>query len=504
MELRTWLMFPASTLLIGCAGLLGSGNRTVILHSDPEGATVFVNGNERGTTPWNYTYEPDDGDLVEVEFRMPGHLSNKLTINPTMKNGILFLEAMLFHIPYIVDHDNPAMYRIDRSETTVRMVKELPTDIPARMAPLSGVLVALGERPELGRLNGKVVRHDKDSPLRVLDHPEQLGTSMVMGFRDTWLDVKSVRKGTTKGDEAIQRAKMHLEPSVKDLRMDIKESKGRAQGKLDLEVLWRFYSSSRSDSVIWEETTRTTHYANGGRLDELVGDAAREAARSLAGNRVLAERLAERYGAGLTASKGGNVLLTRPVPIGFTGRKDMISALVKGVVTISMDKGHGSGFVISNDGYILTNEHVVEGESLVKVKFEQGFSLDGQVVKFNKDFDLALIKVQATDLPALSIGHDDQLMLGEELFAIGTPLDTELGQSVSRGVLSGRRSIEGRSYLQTDVSINPGNSGGPLIDETGKVVGVTTLKISGKGLEGLGFGVPISQALEMLNISFVK
>ena len=94
-------------------------------------------------------------------------------------------------------------------------------------------------------------------------------------------------------------------------------------------------------------------------------------------------------------------------------------------------------------------------------------------------------------------------MLGEEIFAIGTPMEAALSQSVSRGILSGRRDIEGRSLLQTDVSINPGNSGGPLIDENGLVVGVATLKISGKGLEGLGFGVPMSQALEMLNISFL-
>ena len=146
---------------------------------------------------------------------------------------------------------------------------------------------------------------------------------------------------------------------------------------------------------------------------------------------------------------------------------------------------------------------MVGDESLVKVKFEQGFTLDAQVVKTNRDFDLALLKVQATDLPALNLGDDKGLMLGEEIFAIGTPMEAALSQSVSRGILSGRRDIEGRSLLQTDVSINPGNSGGPLIDENGLVVGVATLKISGKGLEGLGFGVPMSQALEMLNISFL-
>ncbi len=107
-------------------------------------------------------------------------------------------------------------------------------------------------------------------------------------------------------------------------------------------------------------------------------------------------------------------------------------------------------------------------------------------------------------MPALSIGDDANLQLGEELFAIGTPLDEKLGQTVTRGIMSGRREFEGRSFIQTDVSINPGNSGGPLIDETGKVVGVATLKISETGVQGIGFGVPMSKAIEMLNIEFLK
>jgi serine protease Do len=145
---------------------------------------------------------------------------------------------------------------------------------------------------------------------------------------------------------------------------------------------------------------------------------------------------------------------------------------------------------------------VVEDEGTVKVRFEQGFTLDGQVTKVNRDFDVALVKVAGNDLPALSIGDDAALQLGEELFAIGTPLDKELGQTVTRGIMSGRREFEGRSFLQTDVSINAGNSGGPLIDETGKVVGVATLKIVETGVQGIGFGVPVSKALEMLNIGF--
>lgn len=146
---------------------------------------------------------------------------------------------------------------------------------------------------------------------------------------------------------------------------------------------------------------------------------------------------------------------------------------------------------------------MVETDAEVKVRFAQGFTLQATVLKANGDHDLALLKAEVTDVPALTTGDDGALLIGEELFAIGTPLDKEFGQSVSRGILSGKRTIEGRELLQTDVSINPGNSGGPLVDMNGLVVGVATAKIAGHGLEGLGFGIPIHTALEMLNIRLV-
>jgi len=103
----------------------------------------------------------------------------------------------------------------------------------------------------------------------------------------------------------------------------------------------------------------------------------------------------------------------------------------------------------------------------------------------------------------MALGDDAQLLIGEELFAIGTPLDEQLGQSVTRGIMSGRREFQGRSFLQTDVSINPGNSGGPIVDENGKVVGVATLKIAEEGVQGIGFAVPASKIVEMLNLHFL-
>ncbi len=487
-------------LLTGCASVLNKGKSNLTIHSDPSGAAVHVNGTERGATPFNYDYHPDDGKEVKIELRRNGYHAVDLYLKPERNSTVLFADAMLLHIPYLVDRKNPDLYGFPVPEFTVNMYKELPADPTRYLVPTPGLISEIGRDVRLGTYNGKVIKQDKDSPFRELAYADQIGSSVISGFRNSWLDARIVRKGTTKGDETLQRAKFYMQPVIKGIDAKLMGERSRVYGPVHLDMEWRFRSVGHGDSLLFSIPMNTVYHAAGVHYGQLLSDVLGHAARLLADNNELPGQLAVYYGERLKLTKGDAVHVAPPRPIVYNGRKEMLSALVKAVVTIKTNDGHGSGFLISNDGHLITNEHVVGDESLVKVQFEQGFTLDGQVIKVNRDFDLALVKVPASDLPALEIGNDAGLMLGEEIFAIGTPLDATLGQSVSRGILSGRREIEGRSFLQTDVSINPGNSGGPLIDEEGKVIGVATMKISGKGLEGLGFGVPISVALEMLNI----
>ncbi len=492
-------------LLSGCASILGgTGKQTLTLNSEPSGAAVHMNGTERGTTPFTYNYVAADGEELVFELRRPGYKAASVNIRPSRNNGILFADAMLLHIPYIVDKNNPKLYAMPTSEITLQLYKEFSEVAMRQALPISAVNSSVLNNTNLGKMQGKVMKLDKLSPFRDLLQPEILSGAVTSGLRDTWLDSKMARIGTSKGDETVQRAKMHMQPSIRSVQVDLRGERTSIYGPVELEMDWKIMSALAKDSVLLNIPQKTTYYANGDRVGDVINAAVTHAARLFAEHEGLQDQLAGFYGSGLALSKGSEVQMSAPTPIVFNTRREMIPALVRAVVTIQTDNGHGSGFLISNDGYLITNEHVLGSSANVKVKFEQGFTLDAQVVKVNKDFDLALVKVQATDLPALSIGDDKVLMLGEEIFAIGTPLDATLGQSVSRGVLSGRRELEGRFYLQTDVSINPGNSGGPFIDEDGKVVGVATMKISGKGLEGLGFGVPISVALKELNITIGK
>lgn len=164
-------------------------------------------------------------------------------------------------------------------------------------------------------------------------------------------------------------------------------------------------------------------------------------------------------------------------------------------------KGKGSGFIVSKDGYILTNNHVIEGADKITVSLADGRQLDAKIVGKDPTFDLAVIKVTAGNLPVLPLGDSDAVQVGEWVVAIGNPFG--LDHTVTVGVISAKnRSIRAGNvsfdgFLQTDAAINPGNSGGPLLDLDGKVVGINTAIIP--YAQGIGFAIPVNMAKSVID-----
>jgi S1-C subfamily serine protease len=163
-----------------------------------------------------------------------------------------------------------------------------------------------------------------------------------------------------------------------------------------------------------------------------------------------------------------------------------------------VEEGTGSGFIVDANGLILTNAHVVDGADQVSVLLKDGRRLKGKVLGADSVTDVAVVKVEATNLPTVSLGNSELLQPGEWAIAIGNPLG--LDNTVTAGIISatGRSSADigvgdrRVGFIQTDAAINPGNSGGPLLNEKGEVVGMNTAIIS--GAQGLGFAVPINTA----------
>jgi len=164
-------------------------------------------------------------------------------------------------------------------------------------------------------------------------------------------------------------------------------------------------------------------------------------------------------------------------------------------------RGLGSGFIIDNLGHILTNHHITAGSREIEVALTDGRAFEGRLVGSDPANDFAVVKIEAADLPAAELGDSNELKVGQTVIAIGNPFGLVGGPSVTVGVVSAlnRHILAERVYerlIQTDASINPGNSGGPLLDLTGKVVGINTANIP--GAQSIGFAIPVNTAKTVL------
>ena len=165
----------------------------------------------------------------------------------------------------------------------------------------------------------------------------------------------------------------------------------------------------------------------------------------------------------------------------------------------------GSGFILTKDGYIVTNHHVIADADSVKVTLYSGDTYDATVVGSDEDYDIAVLKIDAEDLQAVTLGDSSKLNVGDRVLAIGNPLG-ELTFSMSGGMVSSVNrtiNVDGTPFnmIQTDASINPGNSGGPLLNSYGEVVGIVSAKYSSysnESVEGLGFAIPINDVWAMI------
>lgn len=170
-------------------------------------------------------------------------------------------------------------------------------------------------------------------------------------------------------------------------------------------------------------------------------------------------------------------------------------------------EGIGSGFIINEDGYILTNYHVIKDASVVTVTLSDGRDVSAKVVNYDQNQDIAMLKIteEGIVVPGIvELGDSSVLKPGEQVLAIGTPLSKDFNQTLTGGYVSAvNRTVETSSgvqvnLIQTDAAINPGNSGGPLINTKGEVVGINTLKISDSEVEGIGFSIPINEVKDRI------
>lgn len=167
-------------------------------------------------------------------------------------------------------------------------------------------------------------------------------------------------------------------------------------------------------------------------------------------------------------------------------------------------EGVGSGVIFRNDGYIITNNHVIAGAKEIIVSLSDGNSVNGTLIGTDEMTDIAVVKVDVKDLPTAELGDSDEVVVGEPAIAIGNPMGLEFQGSVTVGVISAlNRTLELNdrrvTLFQTDAAISPGNSGGALVNADGEVIGINSAKLATTGVEGMGFAIPINTVKAIVN-----
>ena len=276
-------------------------------------------------------------------------------------------------------------------------------------------------------------------------------------------------------------------------------SNGDISGESTLKIDWQVYSRIKKQVVARISTTGEAKVDSGksGVAVKLLAEAFASNVRELATN----ASFREVFAAPKVVAQG----VLQPGQLSKINLADNLKApnrpiadAVGSVVTLQIGGASGSGVLVSDDGYVLTNEHVVGDASEVRVRWSDGIETLGQVIRVAKSRDIALVKTEARDRIPLAIKRG-AVSPGQRVFAIGTPLDKAFQGTVSSGIISANRTIDGLRYIQSDTNILPGSSGGALLDESGAVIGIAVSGYQKDGQAvGLNMFIPIGDAMDFL------
>ena len=330
-------------------------------------------------------------------------------------------------------------------------------------------------------------------------HTERLGAV----FHQALVDVGAAPEDDNLFADGPARADLQVAAAISDMRASICEQRGLGgyRGSLSMSVQWQVYDPAAQQLIGKFETHATgqTAQTTSGGVDGLFLAAFRANARDLMSDSGF-QRVLKRPSATTMAASASSVAPIQFTPA-LTAAPKTPPQAVASVVLVQTNDGHGSGFLISPDGYILTNHHVVGAAATVRVRWADGSEGPAQVLRSDRHRDIALLKVASPSGKALALKTALPAQ-GDVVFAVGAPLDPSLQGTLTRGIVSANRVRDGQPVIQSDVAVTHGNSGGPLLNEHGEVVGITDYRVEENGLGvGLNMFIPIEDALRALSIA---
>jgi hypothetical protein len=506
-NIEIFLLLAIAVIVSSCGTLFPGNSSIITIESDRGTANIIDNdGKIIATTPYTFTASKSENYSFVVSKK--GFMDKQLIIKPRVRTGVLFGDAMMLCLPCIIDIPNKAHLEFPRSSYKVDLEMDNSANREESMfdedlyVNINLAKVAFKEGQVLGKVNSSTIKYKEAKRYETTGHPDFYTDAVCSEFKNYHLN--SIKCGISKYEPQSrmlipQDKQPFIQVSVDSWTFGLTQKKKIYGGSGTMVTTWKVLDPANDMKVLHERKITTTLDAEEHQMRYFFSRLMQKSAAKFIEEDSLVAFIKNRNFITPETMKGETIELSKLTNPVFPKFKDLVNYSTKAVVTIKQKEGFGSGVIISNSGYILTNYHVIDEKGQVTVKLNTGITLTAKVIKTNTAADLALLKVDAQDLPALPFATGE-IEVGEEAVAIGTPGDLALEQTVSKGIVSGKRVIEGKKFLQTDVSINPGNSGGPLLNDQGQILGIITMKIIGKGLEGLGFALSTEEVIRLLNL----
>jgi len=356
------------------------------------------------------------------------------------------------------------------------------------------------DKQVIGKINKGKKSFSSRGMDRIVGFEGVMDLYVVEAFEKTYIDAveeRSLKKNTI----GIFIPKIIFLPIIKDLNFELKgKDLSSYAGKCSMECVWEIYTIADKQNPVARIPIQTVFQRPKGMNDYIMTPLLKEASRSIASIDTLKDFLYNLESDYLENTKGEIIHIQKSGYSNIEPEDNIIKQGIQAVVTINHDDVIGSGIIISSNGYIATNYHVVKDAEEINIRTNEKKEFKAEIIKTNPDFDLALLKIDTDSLPSLPFGDSDLIEIGDDVYAIGTPFSNRLSQSVSRGIISGIRTMSGIQLIQTDVPINQGNSGGALINNNGHIIGIPSWKINYYNTEGIGFCIPSNTIIEMLNL----
>ncbi len=503
------LLLAASMLFASCASILNGSHQKVKIHTG-ENDEVLVNNEEAEKKGDKYLLERDM-EPKQITIKREGYKSRNVTVMQYKKSPLYVLSwipfGILFFPPFM--DIGPKAYDYTRElELTDDMVSLPERDEEAKEIELESVSVDL----EAGNIRYRsfpsyknFIRTGGNTKTRISEDADEvkLENTVFSGLLNDLLREKGYIDTTERVLKNSYINNLLISASIEDYTFNyVISGYYMKMIYVDLTIKWKALDYYKSP--IYELQTETTSgqfaVLNTNKRDETIHEAIKDAMEygliEFMNAKKVGELLHDRSDLELEAS-----FEEIKLPAGSSFVSNLPEA-VQASVTIKGKNGHGSGFAVSSEGHIITNYHVVSDTTELRAIMNNGSEYPVEVVRVSKVHDLALLKVDTTDLIPFRIGKASDIELAMDIYTVGTPTAEDLFQTITKGIISGIRDTEGGTkLLQTDASINSGNSGGALVTRDGLVLGVVSSKLRGFGVEGVAFGIPAYEITEKLNIS---